>query len=54
MAGKIKRMSCEVCGNPNADAHHEDYKKVFEVKWLCKPHHWIADEQRRKTLHRKV
>ena len=33
-----KRQPCEVCG-AQADAHHEDYYKPLEVKWLCPLHH---------------
>ena len=44
--GKIKRLPCEVCGNPKTEAHHEDYSKPFDVHWLCKKHH---DEIHGKT-----
>ena len=37
--GRIKRQSCEVCGKENADAHHDDYNKPLEVRWLCRTHH---------------
>jgi hypothetical protein len=37
--GTIKRLPCEVCHKPKAHAHHEDYAKPFEVKWLCQKHH---------------
>lgn len=30
---------CEVCGDPNVHAHHEDYTKPLEVNWLCPLHH---------------
>src|SRR5512146_228853 len=36
--GKIQRQPCEVCGAP-AEAHHHDYSKPLEVRWLCRPHH---------------
>jgi hypothetical protein len=32
--GKIKRGICE-CGKINTYAHHEDYNKPLEVKWMC-------------------
>src|SRR5512146_416701 len=36
--GKIQRQPCELCGAP-AEAHHHDYSKPLEVRWLCRPHH---------------
>lgn len=35
----LKRKPCEVCGTPNALAHHEDYSQPLKVKWLCPQHH---------------
>lgn len=37
--GKLKRQPCEKCGKPNAHAHHEDYTKPLQIKWLCAKHH---------------
>ncbi len=37
-SGKLIRMGCEVCGG-KAHAHHEDYSKPLEVRWLCAMHH---------------
>ncbi len=37
--GEIRRLPCEICGNPKTDAHHDDYSKPAEVRWLCRPHH---------------
>ena len=37
--GRIVRKPCEVCGDPKSQAHHEDYSKPFDVKWLCFKHH---------------
>jgi hypothetical protein len=36
--GSIVRQPCEVCGE-KAQAHHDDYSKPFEVRWLCFKHH---------------
>ena len=38
-AGKLKKQPCEVCGNVNAQAHHDDYSKPLEIRWLCQIHH---------------
>lgn len=37
--GSVIRQPCEVCAQPNAHAHHDDYTKPFQVKWLCQKHH---------------
>jgi hypothetical protein len=37
--GDMIRQPCRVCGNPKADAHHDDYTKPLEVDWLCRLHH---------------
>jgi len=44
--GEIERKPCEICGDPDTDAHHDDYSKPFDVRWLCRPHHG--------TLHRQI
>ena len=38
-AGRLVRQPCEVCGSPVTDAHHDDYTKPVEVRWLCRKHH---------------
>jgi len=37
--GRLIRQHCEVCGDANAQAHHDDYSKPLEVRWLCQKHH---------------
>jgi hypothetical protein len=44
--GRLKRLPCEVCGDINSQAHHEDYRKKLEVKWLCFKHHREAHGQK--------
>lgn len=38
-AGKLIRLPCEVCNEIKVDAHHDDYNKPFDVRWLCRKHH---------------
>lgn len=38
-AGKLVRLPCEVCGSARAQAHHDDYTKPLDVRWLCTTHH---------------
>jgi len=52
--GRIERPnSCESCGRMpprgkkcGIEAHHEDYNKPLEVRWLCTPCHVLADAGR--------
>lgn len=37
--GKLTKLPCEVCQAAPAEAHHDDYSKPFEVRWLCRHHH---------------
>ena len=36
--GRLKKQPCETCGN-DAQAHHDDYSKPPDVRWLCRKHH---------------
>ena len=36
--GRLTRQPCEVCG-AKAQAHHDDYSKPLDVRWLCTTHH---------------
>ena len=38
-SGELQRQPCEVCGCLPVEAHHPDYDKPLEIKWLCKQHH---------------
>ena len=37
--GLLRRQSCESCGSPRTQAHHTDYSKPLDVRWLCARHH---------------
>lgn len=37
--GEIIREVCIECGESRTDAHHDDYTKPLEVRWLCRLHH---------------
>lgn len=45
--GRLKKGKCEIGKNCKGriEAHHDDYFKPLDVRWLCRRHH--------KKLHRK-
>lgn len=38
-SGLVKPEPCGVCGHQPAEAHHDDYSKPLDVRWLCFRHH---------------
>lgn len=38
-SGELIRQECEVCGNLQTDAHHDNYSDPLAVRWLCRQHH---------------
>jgi len=41
--GVLVRQPCERCERVDTQAHHDDYDKPLDVRWLCPPHHREAD-----------
>ena len=38
--GHLIPQPCEICGETNnVHAHHDDYSKQLDVRWLCASHH---------------
>lgn len=44
-AGNLHQEPCEICGCKSSVAHHDDYSKPLNVRWLCQAHHkqWHAE-----------
>ena len=47
--GKLMKRPCEICNNIKAEAHHDDYEKPLEIRWLCKKHHVEHHKQEREN-----
>ena len=47
--GKIKRSACLVCGRKDTHGHHQDYKKPYDVIWLCPVHHKLIHLEKHKN-----
>jgi hypothetical protein len=41
-SGSLVRKPCGICGEPRSEAHHDDYTKPLEVRWLCAKHHGVT------------
>lgn len=39
LRGDLQKQNCSVCGDPNSEAHHDDYTKPLDVVWFCLMHH---------------
>lgn len=53
--GSLKKGPCEVCGETKiVHAHHEDYSKPLEIKWLCPFHHGNLTSRNRLAVSSKL
>lgn len=43
-AGNLFEQPCDVCGAKKVVAHHDDYDKPLNIRWMCQHHHkeWHA------------
>ena len=39
--GDLVRGDCERCGVPEAQAHHDDYSRPLDIRWLCRTCHGV-------------
>lgn len=46
--GKLHKMPCEYCGSIKVHAHHDDYSKPLDVRWLCPLHHRMVHTSSQK------
>ncbi len=37
--GNLTKKPCEICGTENTHAHHDDYSRPLDIRWLCSNHH---------------
>jgi hypothetical protein len=51
--GHLFRESCSICNEIDAQAHHDDYDKPLNIRWLCRKHHadWHAKHGEGKNSH---
>lgn len=48
--GALARLPCENCGREKAEAHHEDYKQLLVVTWLCRWCHQRLHAYKREAV----
>lgn len=48
--GLLIPYPCEICGNTEVEAHHDDYSKPYDIRWLCFIHHREFHTLKNKSL----
>jgi hypothetical protein len=49
--GLYPQQPCIICGDDDTVGHHYDYRKPFDVWWLCARHHGWQHRHPRGTQH---
>lgn len=49
-SGLLTQKPCEICGSVKSQAHHDDYDKPLDVRWLCSIHHAEHHRKQRDKL----
>lgn len=47
--GTLVRQPCERCGSSTVQAHHDDYSKPLDVRWLCRKDHMALHREEREA-----
>ncbi len=47
--GRIVKKNCERCGSVDSQAHHHDYSRPLDVKWMCFACHRAEHGQEART-----
>jgi ribosomal protein S27AE len=53
-SGKLHKDSCELCGDVDVVAHHDDYRKPLNVRWVCRKCHRELHDGMKWNLGRKM
>jgi len=52
--GDLLKLPCELCGKKKVEAHHDDYTKPLDVRWLCKQHHAEHHKKEREQKRNRI